>query len=328
MARLTICHPVCTDPPEQFINPPELNEASVTPAKHDQIVHPLHAPAFFWCVRGGQHGGGSDEAKVPANAQQDQRDKEILKLNTHHRHSPGSGKDHQPKGHHLLGAVTGDEMARKERWRIHGQHMRRHHIGGVRCFKPASHHRKRRGCHHKVHQRIADCGADHCHRDAGRAQKLHPAAAFRGTKHRGFRLGDVQHGKQEHAHKIQRDHRQIGAKEGHDHALRRGLDQLRPEHRRQQPTRHHIGNRLGPKQIRGGIGGGKAVKTLGRHIGAGEQCPQHENRERGVHQSIGPDRRPDHAKDRPDHKAHAPPVTLHDRRQAAWPTASTRSPSS
>ncbi len=40
MAKLTACQPACTDPPEQFINPPDENEARVTPPKTTRSFRP------------------------------------------------------------------------------------------------------------------------------------------------------------------------------------------------------------------------------------------------------------------------------------------------
>ena len=37
-----------------------------------EVVHALHLAALGWPVAVGQHGGAADEAKVPAEAQQDQ----------------------------------------------------------------------------------------------------------------------------------------------------------------------------------------------------------------------------------------------------------------
>jgi len=56
MARFTICQPACTEPPEQFISPPDENEAMVTPPKTTRSFRPCKRPltAGRWAVVAGR----------------------------------------------------------------------------------------------------------------------------------------------------------------------------------------------------------------------------------------------------------------------------------
>ena len=44
MAKFTACQPACTDPPEQFINPPEEKLAKVTPPNTKKSFNPCIRP--------------------------------------------------------------------------------------------------------------------------------------------------------------------------------------------------------------------------------------------------------------------------------------------
>ena len=112
------------------------------PAEDDKIVQALKAAALFRALCAGQHGRGADEAEVPSEAQQDQRQKEILQLEPRHGDGSGCGKDRQAQGYDPLTSKARDQVAGEERRRIHRQHMRRDDIGRMAFVKAAADNRQ------------------------------------------------------------------------------------------------------------------------------------------------------------------------------------------
>mmetsp|Transcript_234 Transcript_234/g.713 ORF Transcript_234/g.713 Transcript_234/m.713 type:complete len:205 (+) Transcript_234:1363-1977(+) len=201
----------------------------------------------------GQHCRCPDEAKVPADAQQEESGVEIRKIDALQGHDPGHRQNGQPQPHDLFCAEPRDQMAGKKRRGEHGEHVHSDHIGRVRLTKSAADNGQRRGRHNEVHQRIGDCGAYHSDRDARRCQQLAPAAPGAVGGRGGGRLGNVQKEEQCHAHDIEphrhvvdRDiacHCRVGAGGG-DIAR-----DLRANDGRQKAARHDVGNGLGPKRL-------------------------------------------------------------------------------
>ena len=193
--------------------------------------------------------------------------------------------------------------------------MGRHDVGGRVLFVAAAHHRQRGRGHDKVHQRVGHHRADDRHDDLGVPQQFGAAATRRVALRPRGRLGYVEKGKQAGAQHVDRHHRQVDAEEGHDRQLIGQFHQLRPDQRRGQPPRHDVGNRLWAETVRGGVGGGEAVKALRRHVDTRQVRAEQEDGETVDPQ---PERRnagPRGPAKRADGKARAPSKALHRPRQ-------------
>jgi len=69
------------------------------------------------------HRGGTDEAEIPANAQQNKRHPEMGQAQSRQANGRGHGdQDQSNRGDGGL-AKTLDQFARDETWPVHGQHM-------------------------------------------------------------------------------------------------------------------------------------------------------------------------------------------------------------
>ena len=247
-------------------------------------------------------------------AEQDKRDEEVPEFNALQGHRPGACEDDETRGDDLFHAEAGDQVASEEGGHIHCQHMGGDHVGRVALVEAAAHHRQRGGGHHQVHQRVGHHGADHCHGDARRRQQFVAGAAARRILRRDRGLRDVEQEEQQRAEHVDGDDGKIGAHEGHDHRIRRDLDHLRPDQGGDQPARHHVGDRLGPVGVGGGVGGGEAVEAVGRHVEPGEEGAEQEEREGGVVEADRPDDAADRAAERAEEKPRAAAVFLHDGR--------------
>ena len=79
----------------------------------------------------GQQGGGTNEAEIPADPEENERSIEMLQLHSAQGHEPSRSKDQQAQAHNFFDIKPIDEMAGKERWQIHRHHMGRDNIIGV-----------------------------------------------------------------------------------------------------------------------------------------------------------------------------------------------------
>ena len=70
-----------------------------------------------------QHGGCANETEVPADAQEDERHKEMFQINAHKRHSASTCEDQQAKCHDLFRAMACDQVTSEEARYIHRQNM-------------------------------------------------------------------------------------------------------------------------------------------------------------------------------------------------------------
>ena len=143
-------------------------------------------------MRTGQKGCRSDEAKVPAKAQENQSDVEVLKLNSGKADNTGTGQDSQTQTHDLFNAKARDQVAGKERRNKHRQNVQRDNVCCVGLVKAAANHGQGRGRHHKVHQGIGHHRTDDSDSDGWRFQKLHPRPALGGVLGRHRRFRDVE----------------------------------------------------------------------------------------------------------------------------------------
>ncbi len=79
--------------------------------------------AFFRRVTIGNHRGCADEAKIPPDAEQDQRDPEMREIKARERNDCRQANNQQAHSGHAFLAETGDQHAGEEAWRKHCQHM-------------------------------------------------------------------------------------------------------------------------------------------------------------------------------------------------------------
>ena len=171
----------------------------------------------------------------------------------------------------------------------------------------ADHGERRRG-HHEVHQRVADHGDDHRHRDPRRADQLQARARPRAVGGGGRGRGLSRKAKSQTPAAFSAAAATIGAGEGHRRQRVGGEPhQLRPEHRRGEPRAHDVGDRPGAEVLAAAVGRGEAEEALRRHVEPGEERAGEEEPERAAHQRERAERRADAAADRAEHEAEPRP---------------------
>ena len=73
-----------------------------------------------------QHGGGSDESEVPAQAEHDQRTKEVMQIHASQRDDGAPCQQNEPRGDDQIFTETSDEKTGEKTWRKHGDQMPLH----------------------------------------------------------------------------------------------------------------------------------------------------------------------------------------------------------
>ena len=132
----------------------------------------------------------------------------------------------------------------------------------------------------------------------------------------GHEEGRVEHDEEEErADHVDRHDGGIDPEGGNDAHVHRGLDQLRADDCRCEAAGHHVRDRLGPERLRGGVGGGKAIKAVRAHVDAGQKAAEQEDGEGGQVKTHRPHDAAKRAAGDADEEPGAAAPALHDGRE-------------
>ena len=245
-------------------------------AEHQKIIAGLHFGPLTRAVAFGQQGCGTNEAKIPAHAQQHQGTPEVAQTQAH-QCQQARGTDHrQPQGGDAALAKALDQLAGEKTRPKHGQHMPLDAQCGLAHAVTAANHGHGRGSHQKGHQAIAHHPGAGCDDELGCACNL--AQGPGAFSHAGLGCRRQAQAPQKRQGE-QSEHRlavKAARKRGGGQGIARPNDHLRANDGGQQATQHHARNRAGLLRRLTSVHGGKAVALYASCIEPSERGAQAE----------------------------------------------------